>query len=132
MQTTLETALNVAAVTNLAPVFDAVPEGQAYPYVEIGELEETVSDVFTKNGRSVLASIHVLSEQPGYNETEAIVEQLSLLLHQAPGAAAFAIDPATGWRCFTNEYEIGTAAKEFDVVEVRHVIVRYRFELEQI
>lgn len=118
-------ALNVPAVTNLAPVSEAVAEGQPYPYVEIGEIEETLNNVFTKNGRSVLVSIHIYSEQSGFKEAEAILEQINILLDDT-----LLPDPP-GWKTIQNFYEIGTAHKEFDVKELRHVIGRYRFEVEQ-
>ena len=114
-----------SALTTLAPVFDEVPEGQAFPYVEIGEIEEVLNNIFAKNGRSLLVSIHIYSEAGGFKEGEQILEQLNILLDDT------LLPNPTGWIVLMNHYEIGTAQKEFDVVQLRHLIARYRIEVEQ-
>jgi Protein of unknown function (DUF3168) len=125
VQATIFSTLSVPAVTNLAAVYDSVPEGRSYPYVEIGEIEETLSNVFGKNGRALIVSIHIFSDQDGYKEAELILEQLNILLDDT-----LLPNPA-GWRTNQSEYAIGTAQKEFDTVEIRHVIARYHIDVTQ-
>jgi hypothetical protein len=133
VQATLYATLDVPAVTALAPVFDLVPQGQGYPYIEIGELEEVPSNTFRKNGREVHASIHVFSDSPGYKEAESIIEQLNILLDMDPSSSTGAglLPSPTGWVCWLSEYELGSLVKELNVVEIRHAIVRYHFEVSQ-
>jgi hypothetical protein len=114
------------ALLALAPVFDAVEEGQALPYVEIGEIEETLDNVFNKQGRDLLISLHIYSESPGYKQAEQILERLNIDLD------ATLLPNTTNWRVTQNEYHSGSAAKEFDVVEIRHVIARYHVKVEQL
>jgi hypothetical protein len=112
-------------LTGLAPVYDAVPEGRSYPYIEIGDIVETPNNVFGKNGRSLLVVISAFSDVPGFKEVEAILERLNVLLDDT-----LLPDPA-GWKCWMSAYESGTAQKEFDTVELRHLIANYRIEVSQ-
>lgn len=137
VQAQVYTSINVPAVLNLfgtgtVGVFDEVPEGKTYPYVEIGEIEEMPDNTMGKNGRSLLVSIHIYSDQAGYLEAEKIVEALNLLLDEnvaAPPAGKLP-DP-TGWHVWENTYEQGSLQKEFDQVEIRHAIARYRVNVQQ-
>lgn len=116
-----------AGLTGLGvPIFDEVTLGQALPYVEVGEITETLDNTFSKNGRDVVVTLHVYSEQPGYAETEKIVERLNVLLDDT------LLANTTNWRVLMNEYQLGSLSKEFDSVEIRHAICHYRFIVEQI
>lgn len=131
VQAQVFTTLNVAAVTNVfggnpvVAVYDLVPEGKAFPYLEIGEIEELLDNTFNRQGRNLLVSIHVYSEAAGFLEAEKILEQVNILLDET-----LLPDP-TGWHTQSNDYEIGTMQKEFDGVELRHGIARYRIRVTQ-
>jgi Protein of unknown function (DUF3168) len=112
-------------LTSLAPVYDAVPEGRYYPYIEISSIVETPNNTFGKNGRSLLLSISAFSDQAGFKESQAILERLNVLLDDT-----LMPDPA-GWKCWMSAYESGTDQKEFDTVELRHLIAIYRIEVSQ-
>lgn len=139
VQAKLFSTLNVPAVTALfagAPVVtvtDLVAQGQAYPYVEIGELEEVPSNTFRKNGREVHANLHVYSDAGGYKEAESIIEALNSLLDMDPSSSTGAgkLGDPVGWSCWLSEYEMGTLQKEFNVTEIRHAIVRYHIEVSE-
>lgn len=125
VQATLYATINVAAVTNLAKVYDAVPQGKTFPYVEIGEIEETLDNIFTKAGRALVVTIHIFSDKAGYKEVETILEQLNILLDDT------LLPNPTNWRTIRNEYMMGSLQKEFDAVELRHAIARYGIWVEQ-
>lgn len=131
VQAQVFTTLNVAAVTNVfggsptVAVYDLVPEGKAFPYVEIGEIEEVLDNTFSKQGRNLLVSLHIYSEAAGYQEAEKILEQMNILLDET-----LLPDPV-GWHTQSNDYEIGSLQKEFDAVELRHGIARYRIRVTQ-
>lgn len=126
IQAAVVTSLSVPAITSLTMVYDTVPEGRTFPYLEIGEIDETIDNTFGKNGRSLLVSLHIFSEQAGFKECETILEQVNILLDDGQPA-----DPA-GWHIIQSFYELGSLLKEFDgAVEIRHAIARYRFNVQQ-
>lgn len=112
------------ALTSLAPVFDEVPEGHDYPYIELDRIEEQLDNRFAKNGRTLLVQFSIYSNQPGNLEVEHIVEQMNILLDDN------LIPSPTGWSIFQNLYELGTLDKEFDTELLRHFIAQYRVNCE--
>lgn len=131
VQAQLFATINVTAVTNLfagnpvVRVMDEVPEGTDYPYVEIGHIEETLDNVFTKHGREVRVQLDIYSSAPGNKEVELIVEQLNILLDDT------LLPNPTNWRTVLNEYELGTLDKDFDIAGVRKFVAQYRFLVEE-
>ncbi len=61
-------------------IFDHVPKGQAFPYVNIGDTTETIFNTFGKQGRDVTETIHVYSEHEGYKEVNSILSRVVELL----------------------------------------------------
>lgn len=113
-----------AQLIALCPIFDLVPEGQARPYVEIAELEETANNVFGARGRDVTITLNIFDESPGFKLTEQIVDRLNALLDDAP------LPDTANWHVFGYSLVILTFAKEMDTVEVRHVTARYLLQVE--
>jgi hypothetical protein len=133
VQKKLYDTINVPAVTGLALVFDEVKQGQAYPYIEIGEIEEKINNVFAKNGRELHITLHIYTQTGGYLLAEQIIEQLNILLDDLLfGDPTNAPAPFDGWSCWQSEYEEGLLTKEFDQTEIRHATVRYHIEVQQI
>lgn len=61
-------------------VFDRVPEGQAYPYVEIGEATEVPFRTLGRAGSDATITLHVWSRAGGFRETKQILSRLHELL----------------------------------------------------
>ena len=64
-------------------IYDEVPQGSAYPYVEIGD--ETTIDNGTKDkdGQEFTQTIHIWSRYRGSKETKEIAERIYTLLHNS-------------------------------------------------
>lgn len=107
-------------------IYDKVPQSKTYPYVELGELEETPANIFGATGRMVLVTLHAYSTYSGYKELEQILERVILLLGE------ITLADTANWTMgqMISSYEIGSLAKEFDAVEFRHGIVRFLFQME--
>lgn len=65
-------------------VYDAVPEGAAFPYVSIGE--DTVVDESTKtdNGEEITHTLHVYSSYNGRKEVKEIMNKVLETLTNEP------------------------------------------------
>jgi hypothetical protein len=97
------------ALTTLAPVYDEVPAGKTFPYIELSEFTEERNDTLGGVGRTIHVTIWVYSQQPGFKQLEAILEQLIRLLneHTIP-------DVDAQWRIYSNTYETGELTRDPD------------------
>lgn len=75
------TALNVAALTALASVYNNVPQRTSYPYVAIGFVSEERDDAMGMNGKTVLVSVTVFSQAAGDLEALTIIDKVVQLLN---------------------------------------------------
>jgi Protein of unknown function (DUF3168) len=91
----------------LAPVFDQVPQGQAYPYIEIAELIETPDNTEGQQGRQVMVTIFAWDQTPGFKLLEEILDNLLRLVDEdiIPTVAG------SGWSIWSNEYVRDEATK---------------------
>lgn len=64
----------VAAVTG---IYDDPPENTDYPYVLIGDSDETRDDTFTKYGRRARATVEVWSDYHGAKESLDLVTRIT-------------------------------------------------------
>jgi hypothetical protein len=81
--TTLRSLL-VGSTTDRWSIYDEVPEGAAYPYVQIGDgAAEAPDDTFDKQGSSVVIGLVVWSQYAGAKEARAIVDRIRELLDRA-------------------------------------------------
>ncbi len=72
-----------ATLTGLVTgVFDAVPQGTAYPYVVIDEHSTRHWSTTTTQGMELRMNIHVFSREAGRRETLTILERIYTLLHE--------------------------------------------------
>src|SRR3990167_11028006 len=79
----------------VAGIFDAAPEGTAYPFVQIGEAFEVRQDTFQREGKVCILDINIWSldsgggagaTYAGYRQGPSIREAGALLVpHPAPG-----------------------------------------------
>lgn len=61
-------------------VFDWVKEGQAYPYIVIGEAIETPDNSHDSHGSNTVITLHVWSKYRGYAQALTIAARLRALL----------------------------------------------------
>lgn len=74
-----------AELTALAEgVFDWVDEGQAYPYVVIGDSVETPDNTHDSHGSITVITLHVWSKYRGYAQALTIAARLRALLEHRP------------------------------------------------
>ena len=65
-------------------VFDWVKEGQAYPYIVIGEAIETPDNAHDSHGSNTVITLHVWSKYRGYAQALTIAARLRALLEHRP------------------------------------------------
>jgi hypothetical protein len=64
-------------------VFDHVPQGQDYPYINIGEDTSIEWDTDTELGSESTLTVHVWSREYGRRQVKEIMEQIYDILHRA-------------------------------------------------
>lgn len=104
-------------------VHEQVPEGSAYPYVQIGETFETKDATFDKDGRSVLMWIHVWSQYRGNAQAWSIIGPIGDLLDEH----ALAVDGALTDSC---EVEMTQVTRDPDG-KTRHGLIHLRVRLSE-
>jgi len=99
-------------------IYDEVPQGSAYPYVEIGD--ETTIDNGTKDkdGQEFTQTIHIWSRYRGSKETKEIAERIYTLLHNS----AISVTGASFANC---RNEFFTILLDDDGL-TRHGVMRFR------
>jgi hypothetical protein len=64
-----------------ARVFDHVPDGTAFPYVEIGEVSARRFDSASRNGLDCTVTLNVWSRYSGRREAKQILDAIYAVLH---------------------------------------------------
>lgn len=65
-------------------VFDFVEEGEAYPYIVLGETVETPDNSHDSHGSNSVITLHVWSKYRGYAEALRIATRVRALLEHRP------------------------------------------------
>lgn len=127
---------DVSVTSLVTGVYDAVPEGAAYPYLAIGDYTETENRAFGRNGHEVTATLHVYDldgvtfkgqaargTKRALGILTAVVASLEAM---AGGVASHTLVAAT--------YEFGQPIREPDDSGgmFRHIPARFRFVLEDV
>ncbi len=75
-----------AAVTALVGtrIYDLVPAGATFPYITLGEGDETSDDVDCIDGFEISLDIDVWSRKPGFPEAKQIANEIRLALKEPP------------------------------------------------
>jgi hypothetical protein len=116
--------------TAVPAVVDGPAEGQAYPYVAVGEQLSIPDNDMTSFGREVTATLHVWTKTRSMATGQAIADRITALLdHQVATVDARLIP--LGHRCVRVEQEFDQALKDPDP-EIRHHILRFRFVTQQL
>lgn len=88
--------LDAEVMALVTGVFDAVPQGQAFPYVTLGEDNHNEWDTVTSLGSDASITVHTWSRERGRKETKAIQGEIYDALHRAemthPGYRIVSID----------------------------------------
>lgn len=113
---------NDATLAELAPVYDAVPDFAAYPYIEIGEFTENARNVFRGSGKDVTMLLHIFSDYEGNKELYAVRNEIDRLLDRKSGGGR--LDLGSGHSLIGCSMEFSDIINESDTV--RHMVVRYR------
>lgn len=72
---------DVTLAAAVVGVFDDVPEGTGFPYVELGDTTEIPFDVFGKDGHEQTLTLHIWSQKSGMKEAQQIQGMINGLLH---------------------------------------------------
>jgi hypothetical protein len=117
----------------LAPVKDSSPavpavvdgpaEGQAYPYVGVGEHLSVPDNDLTAYGRRVTETLHVWTKTRSMSPGQVIADRLAALFdHQV--AAMSALLAPFGHRCVRIELDFDQALRDPDP-QIRHHVLRF-------
>lgn len=107
----------------LTGVFDEVPEGQAKPYVVIGEALETPRNTHDGFGRESVVTLHIWSVHRGFAEALGIEAQLVALFDHQP------LD-TDGQHTVSVRYEFSQTLRDPEP-GLRHIVLRFRISTEQ-
>jgi len=101
-----------------ASVFDDVPQGSNYPFVQIGE--DSTADFSTKDlvGSETTVNIHVWSRSHGAKETKQIMDRVHTLLHDVSLSV-------TGYNFVNGRFEFSDVLRDPDGI-TRHGVMRFR------
>jgi hypothetical protein len=102
-------------------VFDAVPDGTAFPYVSIGELTESDFATFDRDGSEATIAIHIWSDYRGNSQQLRILDRMNELLDGASLAM-------TGQTLVSITYDNGVTVNE---PTLRHFVARYRLRIQE-
>lgn len=110
-------------------VVDQPEEGQAYPYVVVGDHLSIPDNDLTSYGREGTETIHVWTKVRSNAPGQAIADRVTALLdHQT--AALSALLAGDGHKCVTIRQEFDQALRDPDP-QIRHHVVRFRIQTQQ-
>jgi len=104
-------------------VFDEVPQGTEYPYINIGEDTAIAWDTDDSTGSESTLTLHVWSRKSGRREVKEIMRLIYASLHRAELVVAGAYVVLCDW-------EFSESFMDADGV-TRHGVTRYRVILEE-
>jgi hypothetical protein len=128
VQTALLTILGAdATLTGLlgaaGRILDDVPEGQAYPYVVLGDHLSTLDGSHTSFGRQVSETLHIWTKKKGNKTGQDILARIDALLNNQPDRVTDAL--TGGLYCVRIFNEFDQALRDPDP-QIRHHVVRFR------
>jgi hypothetical protein len=99
-------------------VFDNVPQGQAFPYIKIGDDEFSDRGSHTTEGWSADLMIHVWAQGPGRKSVHTVMSHIDRLLHNKDLTAP-------GWTEVSFRRDFSTVFVEDDHVTY-HGVIRFK------
>ncbi len=109
---------DAALMRLVSGVFDEVPDGQAYPYLTVGEATEAADNTLDRLGRDLTVTLHIWSRGKGFAEALTILDEVVRVLD----GAELVLDEGVAWRC---QYEVAHTLRDPDGI-TRHVPVTFR------
>jgi len=116
--------LSSSAVVNLVTgIFDEVPQGQAYPYIVVGEDTAIEWDKDLQLGVEATLTLHAWGRKAGRKEVKTIMDAMYDSLHRAELVI-------TGLHSVLCIWEFGETFLDPDGI-TRHGVARYRIVAER-
>lgn len=109
-----------------AAVYDQVPEDAPMPYVVLGEATETPDNWHGGIGRNSTHTLHVWSQQPTFDEANAVADCVVQLLDHQPMPLH-----AAEWVVTAVRFEFAQTLRDPHPPHARHIPVRFRINTEQ-
>lgn len=119
-----------AALAGRQAVYDQPPEGEAYPYIVVGDHLSTPNHDHTSQGREITETLHIWTKQRSSKPGQEIADIVTALLDHQDRALS-ALLAADGHRCVMIRQEYDQALKDPDP-QLRHHVVRFRIQTQQI
>ena len=111
-------------------VYDQPPEGEAYPYVRVGEHLSTADNDHTSFGREITETLRVWTKARSNKQGTDIATRIGQLLdHQV--ARVDAVLRPLGHRCVTIRLEYDQALTDPDP-QIRQHVLRFRLQTQQL
>ena len=109
---------------SLPAVVDQPAEGQAYPYIRIGEHLSIPDDDLTSYGRDVTETLHVWTKERSNGPGQDIADRIGAMFHRKPEYMSTLLAPF-GHRCVRISLDFDQALTDPDP-QIRHHVVRFR------
>lgn len=110
-------------------VFDQPPEGEAYPYVRVGDHVSTPDNTINGFGREIVETLHVWTRVRSNKPGQDIADRVTALLdHQV--ATLGALMRPLGHKLVSIRQEFDQALTDPDP-ELRHHVLRFRVQTAQ-
>lgn len=111
-------------------VVDQPPEGQAKPYLRVGDHLSIPDGDHTSAGREVTVTLHVWTQARSNAQGQAIADRVTALLDRQVAAFSAAL-AGDGHRCVTIRQEFDQALEDPDP-QIRHHVLRFRIQTVQL
>ncbi|NTX58940.1 DUF3168 domain-containing protein, partial [Myxococcus sp. CA039A] len=98
-------------------------EGQAFPYVTIGDVTSVPNRTFDHFGEECTITLHIWSRYNGFKEAAEILDDLNRIL-------ADTVFSVPGWEMQGCYYDFSETLRDPDGL-TRHIPVRYRVKLSK-
>lgn len=108
-----------AGFAALSPLFDDVPEEQAFPYSSFGEATELPFDTFGGTGSDATLMMHIWSRYNGFGEAQAINAAMIGVLDNDVGLVI------AGYGTVLLNFESSVQLRDPDGI-TRHIATRFR------
>jgi Protein of unknown function (DUF3168) len=126
IQTQLEGDASLAS--QIQGVFDYVLESQVFPYIFIGQFTEIPDNTFTEDGRDIVGTLHIWTDQPGDQQGLEILGRVVELLD-------FSSFTVPGYDLIYCEYLSGVPVRTQDRQDfnnqVRQIMATFHFVLQK-
>jgi len=124
----------LAPIKNVTPstpaVVDQPAEGQAKPYIRVGDNLSIPDHDHTSGGREVTVTLHVWTKERSSKPGQTIADRVTALLDHQVASFSAALE-ALGHRCVSIRQEFDQALEDPDP-EIRHHVLRFRVQTQQL